>query len=419
MHGPNETPASGFNRRPVWAKHGMVEHAHDIILIGGLLGLLCIFAGLVSARINAPLLLVFLGVGMLAGEDGPGGIAFSDFAASYLVGSIALAAILFDGGFKTERRMLRQAFWPALTLATVGVGVTAGIVAAIGVYLFAVPWGQALVIGAALAPTDAAAVGVLLRRANLALPERLTAVLEVESGFNDPMSVFLMVAIVTALTAPGGLSTGHAAILLATEMGGGVVFGLVGGYALLALLRRLTLEASLFPVFALAAMATLFGLAQMLGASGFLAVYLMGVICGTSDYDVRGRMEEFYEALAWLAQIALFLMLGLLVTPHALLPGATAIAFVAATLILVARPVAAFACLLPFRFGLRGSAFAAWVGLRGGVPIFLTIIPVLSRAPGAEQLFGLTFGTVVASMIVQGWTIGPAGRLLGYGKKEA
>ena len=391
-----------------------MEHAHDLILLGGVLGLLSIFAGLITSRVNAPLLLVFLAVGMLAGEDGPGGIEFDDFRSSYLIGSIALAAILFEGGFKTERKMLQEAFWPALAMATAGVAISAGIVAAVGVFAFGVPWGEALMVGAVLAPTDAAAVGLLLRRAKVAIPGRVTSLLELESGLNDPMSVFLIIAVVDAVLAPGHLSWSHATLEFLLEMGGGAAFGIAGGYALLFLLRRLPVEAPLVPVLALAAVLALFGLAQRLGTSGFLAVYLMGVITGTNDYRTRERMEEFYEAAGWLAQITLFLMLGLLVTPHALLPSAGAIAAVAAVLILVARPVATFACLLPFGFGMRNSAFAAWVGLRGAVPIYLTIIPVLRGAPGGQLLFGIAFGTVVASLVVQGWTIRQAAMLLGF-----
>ena len=394
----------------------VVEHAHDLILLGGALGLLSIFAGLVSARVNAPLLLVFLVIGMLAGEDGPGGVAFSDFQASYLIGSIALAAILFEGGFKTERTMLKQAFWPALAMGTIGVAVTAGIVAGAGVVVFGASWGEAMVIGAALAPTDAAAVGLLLRQARVAVPERLTALLEIESGLNDPMSVFLTVLFVEALIHPGAMTAPHALSFFALEMGGGAAFGLAGGYGLLALLKRLPAEASIFPILTFAAVLTLFGAAQTVGASGFLAVYLMGVIAGTSDYRTRARMEEFYEAFAWLAQIALFLLLGLLITPHAMLPQAPAILAMTAVLIVVARPVATFACLLPFGFGLRGTTFAAWVGLRGAVPIYLTIIPVLQGAPNGERLFGIAFGTVVASLVVQGWTIRQAAGLLGFGR---
>ncbi len=396
-----------------------MEHAHGLILFGGVLGLLSIFAGLASARVGAPLLLVFLAIGMLAGEDGPGGIVFSDYRASYLIGSVALAAILFEGGFKTERAMLRQAFWPALAMATAGVAITAGIVAAIGILVFGAPWDEALVIAAVLAPTDAAAVALLLRQARVAVPQRLTALLEIESGLNDPMSVFLTVLFVAILVSHQQPTASHALIEFATEAGGGALFGLAGGAGLVALLRRLAADAPIFPVLALAAVFTLFGAAQSVGASGFLAVYVMGVIAGISDYRTRERMEQFFEAAAWLAQIALFLMLGLLVTPHALLPSLPAIATIAAVLIVLARPAAAFACLLPFGFGLRQTAFAAWVGLRGAVPIYLTIIPVLQGARSGERLFGLAFGTVVASLVVQGWTIRPAAALLGFGRQKA
>lgn len=395
-----------------------MEQAHELILLGGALGLASIFAGLLSARLGAPLLLVFLAVGMLAGEDGPGGIPFGDFAGSYLVGSIALAVILFDGGLSTERPMWRAAFWPALALATLGVGITAGIVAGVGVFGFGVPWQQAAIIGAVLAPTDAAAVGLLLRRARVDVPERLIAVLEIESGLNDPMSVLLTLVFVTALTGSGGLSPAHLATEFAREMGGGAAAGLAGGYGLLWLLRRVPAEAAIIPVLALAAVLTLFGAVQWLGASGFLAVYLAGAIAGTHAFDLRGRMEEFFQALGWLAQITLFLLLGLLVTPHALAPQAASIAAVTAVLILLARPVASLVCLLPFGFGLRATGFAAWVGLRGAVPIYLTIIPVLQHAPGGTAIFGIAFGTVVASLVVQGWTIAPAARLLGFGPAE-
>jgi len=387
------------------------------MLFGGALGLASIFAGLVSARFNAPLLLVFLGIGMLAGEDGPGGIVFSDFGMAYLIGSIALATILFAGGLETKRAMLRAAFWPAAVMATAGVALTSGIVAVAAVELFGVPWINGLAIGAALAPTDAAAVNLLLSRAQVALPKRVTALLEVESGLNDPMSVFLMVALVQVMVSPARLDAGGIVLLLAEEIVGGAVLGLAGGYALLALLRRLSAEAPIFPVLAFSAVMMLFGLAQKLGASGFLAVYLMGVVVGTHPYRDRDRLEQFYEAFAWMAQIALFLMLGLLVTPHDLVPAAPAILAMSAVLILIARPAATFACLLPFGFTLRETSFASWVGLRGAVPIFLTIIPVLRGAPHGEQLFGVAFGIVVASLVVQGWTIRHAAALLGFGRR--
>ncbi len=391
-----------------------MEHAHELILVGGALGLASLFAGLASARLGAPLLLVFLVAGMLAGEDGPGGIQFSDFNAAYLIGSIALAAILFEGGLKTERSMLRLAFWPAAAMATGGVAITTAIVGASAVAMFGVTWVDGLSIGAALAPTDAAAVAMLLHRARIGVSDRVTALLEVESGLNDPMSVVLTVALVRLMTNPAGMTAGQAGLLLLEEMGGGVILGLAGGWALQAVLRRVLAEASVLPVLALAAVLAVFGGAQVLGASGFLAVYLMGVVAGNAEYPSRGQMVQVFEAFAWLAQVALFLMLGLLVTPHALLPHAVPILAISAVLIVVARPLATFPCLLPFGFTVKESTFASWVGLRGAVPIYLTLIPVLAGAKDGAVLFGVAFGVVVTSLLVQGWTIGRVGRLLGF-----
>ncbi len=392
-----------------------MDTAHELILVGGALALLSILAGAVSSRFNAPLLLVFLLLGVLAGEDGPGGIAFSDFRAAYLIGSVALAVILFDGGLQTERAMIKAALWPALALATVGVVLTAAIVAVAAALILHLHWSEALLIGAVLAPTDAAAVNTLLRGTGVAVPERVTAALEIESGINDPMSVFLTVVLVQVLTLPGGVTVLHAALLFGEEMFGGAAIGIGAGYTLLWLLRRLPLDTPIYPVLAVATVLTVFGGAQIAGASGFLAVYLMGVIVRINQFEARRALVFASGAFAWLAQIALFLMLGLLVTPHKLLPIAVPVLAIAAVLILVARPVATFLCLLPFGYDRREAAFASWVGLRGAVPIYLAIIPVLAGTHNGVVLFGGTFGVVIASLVVQGWTISPVARLLGFG----
>ena len=395
-----------------------MEAAHEFILVGGILGLLSILAGLVSRRMGAPVLLIFLVVGMLAGEDGPGGITYDDFASAYLIGSVALAIILFEGGLKTPVAMLRLALWPALALAVAGVGITAAIVAATVMVIGAVPFSYAMLLGAAVAPTDAAAVGSLLGRARLALPERVTALLEVESGLNDPMSIFLTIFVVRMIITPEAATWQSGILLFVREMAGGTVLGLAGGWLLAWLLRRLSLEVAgamvLVPAFGLA----LFGLGQMLGTSGFLAVYLAGVVVGAAKYRTSDAVATFYEGFAWLAHIVLFLMLGLLVTPHDLLssiPGGVAIALV---LILVARPVATFACLLPFRFPWRQSAFSSWVGLRGAVPIYISFIPALADPLRDARLFSGVFVVVVVSLIIQGWTIVPAALLLGFRRAE-
>jgi NhaP-type Na+/H+ and K+/H+ antiporter len=393
--------------------------AHELILVGGALGLLSILAGVASARFHAPLLLVFLLLGMLAGEDGPGRIVFNDFSASYLIGSIALAIILFEGGLKTERTMIRAAFGPSLALATIGVAITAAIVGAAAVWLFSLSWNQALLIGAVLAPTDAAAVNTLLRASRVSVPERVTAALELESGLNDPMSVFLTVLLVQGLTTPEGLTTGHAVVMFLEEMAGGAIAGVAGGYALLWLLRRLPVELPIYPVLALTSALAIFGGAQTVGASGFLAVYLMGVIVGVNRFESHRALVYAAEAFAWLAQIMLFVLLGLLVTPHRLLPLIGSILAITAVLLVLARPIATFVCLLPFGYSGRETAFASWVGLRGAVPIYLTIVPVLEGVRNGNLLFGVVFGVVIASLVLQGWTISAAARVLGFGKAPA
>jgi NhaP-type Na+/H+ and K+/H+ antiporter len=397
--------------------HSTLTNAHKLILMGGVLGVLSILAGLISRRVGAPMLLVFLGLGMLAGEDGVLGIPYDDFQSAYLIGSVALAVILFEGGLKTPVSMLRLAFWPAVVLATIGVAVTAAVVGIFISLVVGVPLIGALLAGAAAAPTDAAAVAVLLRRAGAALPERLLALLEVESGLNDPMSVFLTFLLIHLIAEPHSIGWGDAAILFAKEMVGGAAFGLAGGWALAQALKRLRLEASLAPVLVLAGGLAIFGFAQLLGTSGFLATYLAAVVTGASHFGTRHDVEQFVEGMAWLAQIVLFVMLGLLVTPHDLPPFLAGAVFGAAVLIFLARPIAVFACLLPFRFSLRETAFASWVGLRGAVPIYLSIIPALADPARDERLFASIFILVIASLIVQGWTVPPATRLLGFARR--
>ena len=399
--------------------HAAIARAHELILLGGMLGLLSIIAGLISRRVGAPMLLVFLALGMLAGEDGVLGIPYDDFTSAYLIGSVALAVILLEGGLKTPLAMLRLAFWPAAVLATIGVAVTAAILGIVVWLVDGLPLVAALLAGSAAAPTDAAAVAVLLRRAGAALPERLLALLEVESGLNDPMAVFLTLLLLRLIAEPGSVDSGEAALMFLEEMAGGTVIGLTGGWILAQLLKRLALEASLAPVLVLTGGLAVFGLAQLLGTSGFLATYLAAIVTGATRHRARQEVEHFFEGMAWLSQIVLFLMLGLLVTPHDLVPYLPGAIIGAAVLILLARPVAVFACLIPFGFTMRETAFASWVGLRGAVPIYLSIIPGLVDPNRDKRLFASIFIVVIASLIVQGWTVGLSARLLGFARRPA
>jgi cell volume regulation protein A len=388
--------------------------AHELILLAGALGLISVCAAAIGSRFNAPLLLVFLGLGMLAGEDGPGRIQFANFGTAYLIGSIALAIILFEGGLKTERQMIRVAIWPSLVLATIGVVLTALIVAVVVVWVFGIPFIDALLIGAVLAPTDAAAVNTVLRASKVVVPERVIATLEVESGLNDPMSVFLTVLIVQFLAAPEAATATHAVVFFLEEMVGGAILGVLAGYGLLLLLRKLPVQSSIYPVLAVTSVLVVFGGAQLIGASGFLAVYLMGLVVGVNRFASQRAVVYAAEAFAWLAQISLFLMLGLLVTPHRVFPLVVPILVITGVLVVLARPIATFASLLPFRYSVPETAFVSWIGLRGAVPIYLTIIPVLAGSRNASLLFGATFGVVIVSLVLQGWSVSPAARLLGF-----
>ncbi|HTW29925.1 MAG TPA: potassium/proton antiporter [Acetobacteraceae bacterium] len=393
----------------------MMTASHHLILGGGLLLLASILVGALSRRINAPLLLVFLVLGMLVGEDGPGGVPFDDFRAAYLIGSVALAVILFEGGLNTSLATLRSVFWPALALATVGVVVTALLVAAAVTVIGHVGLVPAMLVGAVVAPTDAAAVAALLRRSRLAVPERVNAVLEVESGLNDPMSVFLTILLIRMIVTPGGVGIGEAAWMFVVQMLGGTVLGIVGGAALVFLLRRLRLEVALAAVLALAGTLTVFGLGETLQTSGFMATYIAGIMAGAADYRGREAVGHFFDGLGWLAQIVLFVMLGLLVTPHNLVPLILPALAGTAVLLFIARPVATALCLAPFGFGRREIAFASWVGLRGAVPIYLSIVPVIGDAARGSHLFSAAFVVVIASLVAQGWTIAPFARRLGFG----
>ncbi len=390
-----------------------MEQINHLILLGGFLIVVSILAGMFSSRLGAPLLLVFLGLGMLAGEDGPGGIRFDDFHLTYLVGSVALAIVLFDGALRTPSQAIRLAWRPALGLATIGVLITAGLIGALAHYTLDLPPVAAFLVGAVVASTDAAAVFLLLNTGGTELNKRVTATLEVESGINDPMAVFLSIACVEYLLHPGGTSGLHMAMFFAIQMAGGAAIGFAGGFALVWLVNRADLAGGLYPVLCAAFAVTIFAAAQSVEASGFLAVYLAGLVLGNRRHRAQATILRFHDGLAWIAQIVMFLLLGMLATPSKLVQNVWGPLAIALVLIFVARPLAVFACLAFTRFGKREKAFIAWVGLRGAVPIFLASIPVIAGVPGGLAYFNVAFVVVLASLVIQGWTVGPVARFLG------
>ncbi|ABM61358.1 potassium/proton antiporter [Halorhodospira halophila] len=390
-----------------------MDLTNQLILFGAALLLVSVLASVVSDRVGAPMLLVFLGIGMLLGEEGLFGIDFDDIQAAHLIGSLALAIILFDGGLRTQTSTFRVALKPALTLATVGVIITAAITGGVLAWVFDLDWKQGLLLGAIVGSTDAAAVFGLLHARGLELKQRVAATLEIESGSNDPMAIFLTIMLVEILVQQPDLLAAAAALEFAQQLGLGAAFGALGGLALAGLINRINLTPGLYPLLALGGGLAIFGAAAVLGGSGFLAVYLAGLIVGNRRLQAAQNIRRFHDGFAWLAQITMFVVLGLLVTPSELLPVAAQGLLAAAVLILVARPVAVFACLAPFRFPWREQLFISWVGLRGAVPIILGLFPLLAGIDQADLFFNVAFFVVLVSLVVQGWTIAPAARLLG------
>lgn len=366
-----------------------------------------------SFRAGAPILLVFLGVGFLAGEDGIGGVDFDNAEVAFKVGSIALALILFDSGFGTPLRSFRAAAAPAVTLATAGVLLTAGLFALAARILLPLDWAQALLLGATLASTDAAAVFFLLRAGGIHLRDRVRSTLEVESGSNDPMAIFLTVALVGALSVDAaGLAWTDALVEFARQMGLGLAFGWVGGHIVRLAVNRLPLEVGLYPVLVAALAIAGFALTNLAGGSGYLAVYVAGLLAASARIRHANELRRFQQGLTWLAQIAMFVTLGLLATPSefpaVLLPGVLLGLF----LVFVARPLAVGLCLLPFRMSWQENLFVGFVGLRGAVSILLAILPLMAALPDARLLFNVAFIAVLMSLLVQGWGLAPVARAL-------
>jgi cell volume regulation protein A len=381
------------------------------ILLGAILVMAGILSSLLALRFGAPLLLVFLFIGMLAGDSGPGGLTFSDVQNTYLVGSVALALILFDGGLKTRFQSIRTVLAPSMVLATLGVLLTALVTAPVAKYALDLNWTEALLIGAVVASTDAAAVFLLVHAQGLRLRPRVGATLEAESGTNDPFAVFLTLMLVELISV-GDSSVWHVVLeFLRESMLGGIV-GVIGGRLVVVALNRVALPQGLHAPFVTTAALVIFGVAQISHASGFLAVYLAGIIIGNRPTRAHNSVVTFLDAATWLAQIVMFVLLGLLVSPHRLLDSVVPAVIVALVLMLVARPLAVFLCLAPFPFNWREKLFIAWTGLRGAVAIFLASIPMLVELSKAYLYFDVAFVVVIISLLLQGWTLAPAARLL-------
>ncbi len=383
-----------------------------VILFGAGLLVLSAFTSLLSKRLGVPILLVFLGIGLLVGVDGPGGIAFDNAPLAYFVGSLAMAIILFDAGFETPWSTWRLAAGPGLVLATLGVLATAGLVGATAVYLMDVDWVTGLLLGAIVASTDAAAVFLLLRMSGVVLRERVKATLEIESGSNDPVAIFLALGLVPLIGSPNPSDLTEFALAFLQQFSIGGVGGLVGGFLILWLIEHLELEEGLAPLLVAGLAVALFSAVNLVNGSGFLSVYVAGLVVGNGNLKGRVEVQRFQAGLTWLCQIVLFLTLGLLATPSEFLDVGIDALILAAVLMFLARPLAVWIGLLPFRFSRSETLFVSWVGLRGAVSILLAIVPLLSGLDEGHVLFNTAFIIVLASLLFQGWTVRPLAKAL-------
>ncbi len=379
-------------------------HFDEWVLGASLLLLLSILAWKISSRLGIPGLLLFLGIGMLAGSEGPGGIYFDNVEIAQSVGVLALAFILFAGGLQTEWADIRPTFGAGLALSTVGVLVTALIVALFALFVLHVSFLEGLLLGAIISATDAAAVFSVLTGRNIQLKGNLLPLLELESGTNDPMAVFLTIGLIRLLTDPHETIWGML-LLFVQQMGIGTIMGLLIGRLAGWFLNHIDLDVEgLYRVFTIALVLLTYGLTALLGGSGFLAVYLVGLGMSSSTVQRVDRISRFHDSLAWLMQIAMFLILGLLVFPSHLLPVMGVGLIITAVVVFLARPVSVLIALSPVKISLQEKLFVGWVGLRGATPIVLATFPLLAKVSNASGLFNLVFFVVLISVLLQGST---------------
>ncbi len=383
-----------------------------LLLIGAVLILLSIAIAKLSDNLGVPALLLFLAIGIFAGSEGPGGIYFNDAPLAQSIGIIALVFILFSGGLSTNWSEVKPVVSHASILSTFGVIATAFAVGIFASIITGISLLNGLLLGAVVSSTDAAAVFSVLRSKNVSLRGKLKPLLELESGSNDPMAVFLTIGIIQLITSPEKTAASIISLFV-LQMGIGAIIGLTLGRGMVFIMNRLRLAyEGLYPVFSLSFAALIYGLTSTIGGSGFLAVYIAGIVAGNCEFIQKKSLLRFFDGLAWLSQIAMFLTLGLLVFPSHIVPIIGIGLFISAFLMFVARPLSIFISLSFSNFKWREKTFISWVGLRGAVPIILATFPLLANLPDAEWIFNVVFFIVITSALMQGWSIPFVARIL-------
>lgn len=386
----------------------------EVFLIGGsILLAACVFMSKLTGRLGIPTLLVFIAVGMLAGSEGLGGIQFDDPAVAQTIGIVSLILILFSGGLDTEWKSIRPFMSHGIALATLGVVITCGLVGLFGKFVLDFSWLEALLLGAVVSSTDAAAVFTVLRARGLSFTHGIREVLELESGSNDPMAVFLTITLIQLLGAEKS-SFAVMIVSLFIQMGIGLIIGLGTGRWLRVILNKVRLEfEGLYPVLTISAALLTYSVTQKLGGNGFLAVYVTALILGRASFIHKRSLIIFHDSLAWIMQITMFLALGLLVYPSALLFVAGAGVGLALFMLFVARPIAVFLTLAPTSFNWREKTMISWMGLRGAVPIVLATYTLTADVEKSGIIFNIVFFVVLISTLIQGFSLKPLSRILG------